>query len=62
VEYRVTKEEGVPHQKIFHVTLYIDRKRAGKGIGSTKKKAEQEAARHFLQKKVKKPKSKSRKV
>ena len=56
-EYHVTKEEGVPHQKIFHVTLCINRKRVGKGIGSTKKKAEQEAARHFLQKKVKKSKS-----
>ncbi len=59
VEYRVTKEEGKPHKKIFHITLYISGKRAGKGIGSTKKKAEQEAAKHFLSKKTRK---KSKKV
>lgn len=53
MEYRVTKEKGAPHLKIFQITLYINGKKAGKGIGGTKKKAEQEAARQFLSKKVK---------
>jgi ribonuclease-3 len=53
LEYRVTKEKGAPHRKIFHITLYVNRKKYGTGIGSTKKKAEQEAARKFLSQKAK---------
>jgi ribonuclease-3 len=50
--YRVIKEEGPPHNKRFYVDLYLDRKKVGQGSGDTKKKAEQEAARVFLQKNV----------
>jgi len=58
IEYRVTKEKGAPHRKIFHITLYINAKKAGRGIGSTKKKAEQEAARQFLSQKAKRKRKK----
>lgn len=53
LEYRVTKEKGAPHRKVFHITLYVNAKRAGKGIASNKKKAEQAAARQFLSQKAK---------
>lgn len=46
--YKVVKEEGPPHNKIFHIGLYINKVKKTEGIGSTKKKAEQEAARIFL--------------
>jgi ribonuclease-3 len=58
IEYRVSKEEGEPHEKIFHIALYVNKKRGGRGIGNTKKKAQQEAARHFLSKKTKGKKQK----
>lgn len=51
IYYRVAKEEGPPHLKKFYVNLYVDKKKVGQGSGATKKKAEQEAARVFLQKK-----------
>lgn len=43
-EYRVVNEEGPDHEKIFHVTAVIDGREVGKGIGSSKKEAEQQAA------------------
>jgi ribonuclease-3 len=60
IEYRVTKEKGAPHRKTFHITLYINAKKAGKGAGSTKKRAEQEAARQFLSKKKKSKRKKKK--
>lgn len=48
--YRITKEEGEPHSKTFHVEILIDSKPAGKGKGRSKKMAEQEAARKALKK------------
>lgn len=50
IGYRIQKEEGAPHKKKFHVNLYIGEKKVSQGSGSTKKKAEQEAAKHFFQK------------
>lgn len=48
IDYKVIKEEGPPHHKMFYVNLYINKKKVGQGSGKTKKKAEQEAARNFL--------------
>lgn len=50
--YKVIKEEGPPHKRMFTVCVYfiIESKEIemGKGIGSSKKIAEQEAARNTL--------------
>ena len=53
IGYRIVKEEGAPHKKKFLVNLYINKRKASQGSGSTKKKAEQEAAKTFFQKKSK---------
>ncbi len=47
-EYRVVKEEGEEHEKIFEVEVYIDSNLLGKGKGKSKKDAEHEAARSAL--------------
>ena len=44
LEYEVEKEEGEAHKKIFEVVVKIDNIIYGKGIGNTKKEAEQMAA------------------
>lgn len=48
-EYRVTAEEGPPHVKSFEVQTVILGKPYGTGQGSSKKVAEQEAARRTLE-------------
>lgn len=48
IHYKLLKEEGPPHKKTFSVGLYIDDRMASVGMGITKKKAEQNAARNFL--------------
>ncbi|MEO0184362.1 MAG: ribonuclease III [candidate division WOR-3 bacterium] len=50
VEYRVVKEEGPPHKKIFNVALYVNGKKFATGKGTSKKNAEQDSARIFLKK------------
>lgn len=42
--YKVEKEAGPDHSKIFHVIAYLENREAGRGIGSSKKEAEQAAA------------------
>lgn len=49
VGYRVAKSHGPPHRKIFHVDLYINRKKQSRGTGDSKKKAQQAAARKFIE-------------
>ena len=49
IGYRVAKSHGPPHRKIFHVDLYINRKKASRGTGDSKKKAQQAAARKFIE-------------
>ncbi len=44
-EYRIIKEEGVEHNKIFHCEVFIKGKSYGVGIGKSKKTAEKEAAK-----------------
>jgi ribonuclease-3 len=43
--YRVSRESGPDHHKVFHVELTIDGRPSGDGTGHTKKEAEQQAAR-----------------
>ncbi|MFH1454272.1 MAG: ribonuclease III [Armatimonadota bacterium] len=49
-EYRTLKESGPAHQKTFEVAVYHRDKKLGKGISSTKKEAEQLAAKQALEK------------
>ena len=45
VRYRVTDEQGPPHQRTFTVAAIVDGRALGTGRGRSKKQAEQEAAR-----------------
>jgi ribonuclease-3 len=48
-EYNIASEEGPDHQKLFTVEVVIDRESVARGVGLTKKAAEQAAARHALE-------------
>jgi ribonuclease-3 len=48
-EYRIIKEEGPEHNKMFYVKVSIYNKEYGEGIGKNKKEAEQNAAQNALQ-------------
>ena len=48
IQYRVTKEVGPPHKKVFGIDLIIGKKTLGSGTGKTKKEAEEEAAQEAL--------------
>ncbi|KNF08778.1 ribonuclease 3 [Gottschalkia purinilytica] len=50
IEYKVVLEEGPDHNKIFHTEVSIENKILGKGIGKSKKEAEQNAAKIALTK------------
>lgn len=45
INYVVTKEQGPDHNKTFYIDLIINGKVLGKGVGKSKKEAEQRAAR-----------------
>jgi ribonuclease-3 len=47
-EYRVIKQEGKEHRKIFTVEVYVSGKKYGTGTGKNKKEAETKAAREAL--------------
>lgn len=47
--YEVVSEEGPDHAKRFRVIVDVGGKRVGEGVGSTKKEAEQNAARKALE-------------
>ncbi len=49
LEYEVVEITGVDGNKLFEAVLLVDGHRAAKGSGSSKKKAEQEAARIALE-------------
>lgn len=49
-EYKLIKESGPDHDKIFVMGIYFGKKLAGEGQGSSKQEAEQEAARDALKK------------
>ena len=48
-QYRVLQEQGPSHNKTFTVEVVVDGKPYGQGIASSKKKAEQKAARATLE-------------
>ncbi len=47
--YRVTRESGPDHRKVFHVALMINGRCYGEGTGKSKKEAEQQAAKEALE-------------
>ncbi|MDR3072318.1 MAG: ribonuclease III [Clostridiales Family XIII bacterium] len=47
--YRLIREEGVQHRKLFYVDVCLDGKRIGSGHGHSKKEAEQNAAGDALE-------------
>jgi ribonuclease-3 len=48
VTYRVTSEDGPPHDRVFETIAEVDGKLLGSGTGRSKKESEQEAARVAL--------------
>jgi ribonuclease-3 len=48
-EYRLAGESGPDHQKVFQIEVWINGQRLAQGEGSTKKEAEQHAARRALE-------------
>ena len=53
LEYNIVKEEGPAHDKKFTIEVAIDGIVYGIGFGTSKKEAEQEAAKKALEKMVK---------
>lgn len=49
-EYRIVKQEGEEHKKVFTVEVYINGKLHGTGIGKSKKDAQMAAAKEALDK------------
>ncbi|MCB4790845.1 MAG: ribonuclease III [Elusimicrobia bacterium] len=49
-EYKVLRESGPDHEKIFEVGVYLKKTLLGEGKGHSKKEAEQSAARSALKK------------
>jgi ribonuclease-3 len=49
-EYRLAGESGPDHQKLFQIEVWINGGCMATGEGSTKKEAEQHAARRALEK------------
>jgi ribonuclease-3 len=47
-EYRIIKQEGEEHRKIFTVEVYISGEKYGSGVGKSKKEAETIAAKEAL--------------
>ncbi|MGX7173439.1 ribonuclease III [Enterococcus ratti] len=48
IEYRLVKEEGPAHERVFWIEVYVDDKLIGTGQGKSKKLAEQAAAENAL--------------
>jgi ribonuclease-3 len=49
VSYEVVSETGPAHQRTFEVAAIVNSKRVGRGVGRSKKAAEQEAAERALE-------------
>ena len=49
-EYRIVKQEGEEHKKVFTIDVYINGKFYGRGIGRSKKDAQMQAAKEALNK------------
>lgn len=50
ITYKVIKEEGPDHNKVFHTKVYAKETELGVGVGRSKKYAEQDAAKLALEK------------
>ena len=48
-EYRLLEELGPEHQKMFHMEVYIQGELRGVGVGASKKRAEQDAAKQAME-------------
>ncbi len=48
IEYRLDKEEGPDHNKLYTISVYINGEKGGTGTGRSKKMAEQNAAGNAL--------------
>ncbi len=48
LEYRSAGEEGPPHDRIFCFEVYLNSNLLGKGVGRSKREAEQQAAKQAL--------------
>jgi ribonuclease III len=48
--YKISKESGPDHSKIFHVVAFIEESEVGQGTGASKKEGEQAAAQDALRK------------
>ena len=49
IDYRIIKETGPDHNKIFYIGVFVNNKLYGSGSGKNKKEAEQLAAKEALQ-------------
>ncbi|MDR3157059.1 MAG: ribonuclease III [Lactobacillales bacterium] len=49
IDYRLKKEEGPAHDRLFYIDIYVNDKKIGEGFGKSKKQAEQKAAEYALQ-------------
>jgi ribonuclease-3 len=49
-EYRIVKQEGEEHKKVFTIEVYINGKFYGRGTGRSKKDAQMQAAKEALNK------------
>jgi len=49
-EYRLVKEEGPEHNKVFYIELWVDNEKISEGIGKNKSQAEMQAAQKALEK------------
>ncbi len=47
--YKVLKESGLDHEKQFVIGVFLNEKKMGEGIGSSKQEAQQQAAKHALE-------------
>ena len=50
--YHTVNEEGPPHERVFTVSVFIGGQEAARGTGTSKKRAEQEAAGKALEKMI----------
>lgn len=48
IEYKLQKEEGPEHDKLFTIDLFFNGEKIGEGQGKSKKQAEQEAAHQAI--------------
>jgi ribonuclease-3 len=49
ITYRLAREEGPPHNRLFFMDVYYEGTLLGSGSGATKKEAEQNAAKYALE-------------